>query len=48
MTQKKKIMDVIWQIVKFILTLGISHISKREERRMTETSTDTKSNQGDK
>lgn len=36
MSNKKKIMDVIWQIVKFILTLGLSHISKREEKRNDE------------
>lgn len=34
-------MDVIWQIVKFILTLGISHITKREEKRKDETLNDT-------
>lgn len=36
MSNKKHIWDVIWQVVKFILTLGISHISKREERRKEE------------
>ena len=36
MSNKKHIWDVIWQVVKFILTLGISHISKREERRKDE------------
>lgn len=41
MSNKKKIMDVIWQIVKFILTLGISHITKREEKRNDETLSDT-------
>lgn len=34
-------MDVIWQVVKFILTLGISHISKRQERRKEENLNDT-------
>lgn len=36
MSNKKKILDVIWQIVKFILTLGLSHVTKREERRKDE------------
>lgn len=37
MSKNKKVWDVIWQIVKFILTLGISHITKREEKRKDET-----------
>lgn len=36
MSKKKKLWDAIWQIVKFILTLGISHITKREENRKEE------------
>lgn len=36
MSKNKKFWDVIWQIVKFILTLGISHIAKREEKRKDE------------
>ena len=28
----KSLWDVVWQIVKFILTLGLSHISKRENK----------------
>lgn len=37
MSKKAKVWDVIWQVVKFILTLGISHITKREENRKEET-----------
>lgn len=40
MSKSKKIMDVIWQIVKFILTLGLSHITNREKRRNDETLND--------
>lgn len=42
----KQILDVVWQIVKFILTLGLSHIAKREKRREEEsdsTSSDSSS-----
>lgn len=41
MSKNPKLWDTIWQIVKFILTLGLSHIAKREERRENETNTDT-------
>lgn len=41
MSNKKKIWDVIWQVVKFILTLGISHITKREEKRKQESQPET-------
>ena len=30
MSKNKSFWDVVWQVVKFILTLGLSHISKRE------------------
>lgn len=36
MSKNKKLWDVVWQIVKFILTLGLSHINKREEKRKDE------------
>lgn len=32
MSKNKAFWDVVWQIVKFILTLGLSHISKRENK----------------
>lgn len=32
MKTNKAFWDVIWQIVKFILTLGLSHINKRESK----------------
>lgn len=38
MSKKARVWDVIWQIVKFVLTLGISHINKRNERRKSEVS----------
>ena len=41
MSNSKKVWDVIWQIVKFILTLGLSHISKREEKRKNEDSSES-------
>lgn len=43
MSNKKQIWDTFWQIVKFILTLGLSHITKREERRKTENDTQNES-----
>ena len=36
MSKSQRVMDVIWQVVKFILTLGLSHIAKRDERRSKE------------
>lgn len=38
MNKKKELWDVIWKIIKFILTLGLSHITKREEKRKNEMS----------
>lgn len=38
MTKNKAVWDVIWQVVKFILTLGLSHIAKREKNRDSEMS----------
>lgn len=43
MSKNSKLWDTIWQIVKFILTLGLSHITKREERRKTENDTENES-----
>lgn len=31
-TNKTKVWTIIWDIIKAILTLGISHINKRKER----------------
>lgn len=31
-TQKTELWTVIWDVIKFILTLGISHINKRKEK----------------
>lgn len=31
-TKKTKVWTIIWDIIKAILTLGISHINKRKER----------------
>lgn len=36
MKTKKEIWTVVWQIVKFIFTLGLSHIQKREEKQKEE------------
>lgn len=30
-TTKRKFWNVIWKIVEFILTLGLSHIAKRDK-----------------
>ena len=38
MAKNKQLFDVIWEVVKFILTLGLSHIAKRAERRQQEQS----------
>ena len=32
MAQRTKLWSVIWQVVKFIFTIGISHIDKRKDR----------------
>ena len=32
MKRNTKLWSVIWQIVKYIFTLGISHIDKRQDR----------------
>ena len=32
MSRKSNVWNVFWQVVKFILTLGLSHIAKREDR----------------
>lgn len=40
-TKKTKVWTIIWDIIKAILTLGISHINKRKER---VESTDDKNN----
>lgn len=39
-TKNKQIWDTIWQIVKFILTLGLSHIEKRKTSKTDETKLD--------
>lgn len=31
-SNKKKVWSIIWDIIKYILTLGISHINRRKER----------------
>lgn len=36
MKTKKEIWNIVWQVVKFILTLGLSHINKREEKQKEE------------
>lgn len=30
--QKSSIWTIIWDVIKYILTLGISHINKRKDR----------------
>lgn len=32
MKTKKEIWNVIWEVVKFILTMGLSHINKRNQK----------------
>lgn len=36
MKSKKEIWNVVWKVIKFILTIGLSHITKREEREKQE------------
>ena len=38
-TEKTQIWTIVWDVIKFIITLGISHINKRKEK--------INSNQGD-
>lgn len=35
MSKNKAIWDTIWRIIKFILTIGISHIDKRKDKNKT-------------
>ena len=36
MTNKQSFWTIVWDVVKFILTLGISHINKRKEKLSSE------------
>lgn len=33
MTNKKEIWNTIWEVIKFILTLGLSHIEKNKKNK---------------
>ena len=39
MKTKKEIWNTIWEIIKFILTIGLSHINKRKENQNKENNT---------